>query len=143
MAKGSSKLEAPNMKIESKKVTIPANREAVFAYVSDLNNFKELLPADRISDWESNEDYCSFKIQGTATIDLHKESSTPHEKLELRGGEKAPFPIALHIFLDEDGGGTTVYQKVEAKVNPFLKMMVEKPLANLFDYIADRLKEKF
>lgn len=131
------------MKIESKKVTVSAGRDAVFAYISDLNNFKELLPQDRISDWESREDYCSFKVQGTATIDLLVQESSPHEKLVLKGGDKAPFPLRIDIFLKEEGANTVAYQVVEAEVNPFLKMMVQKPLTNLFDFIADRLQEKF
>lgn len=131
------------MKIESKKVSLDANREEVFAYVSNLNNFEELLPQEKISDWESREDYCSFKIQGTATIDLHKDAANPPENLVLKGGEKAPFPLSLEILLEEKDGKTVVFQKINADVNPFLKMMVQKPLTNLFDYIADRLKEKF
>ncbi|MEM9052632.1 MAG: hypothetical protein AAGC47_11310 [Bacteroidota bacterium] len=131
------------MKIESKKVKVNAGSAEVFAYVSNLNNFKELLPMDKISDWESTEDFCSFKIQGTATIDLHKESVEEPSKINLKGGEKAPFPINLEIFMNESDGQTEAYQIVNADVNPFLKMMVEKPLSNLFDFIADRLQEKF
>lgn len=131
------------MKIESKKVKVNASREEVYEFVSDLNNFKELLPMDKISDWESTSDYCSFKIQGTATIDLKKEKEDTPAQLLLVGGEKAPFPISLDIFFDEADSLTEVFQKVEVDVNPFLKMMVQKPLSNLFDFIADRLQEKF
>ncbi len=131
------------MQIESKKVTVKASRQEVYDYVADLNNFKELLPQDRISDWESNKDYCSFKIQGTATIDLVREEGNPPSKLSLKGGEKSPFPLSIDVFLEEENGETTAYQMVDAKVNPFLKMMVEKPLTNLFDYIADRLEKRF
>jgi carbon monoxide dehydrogenase subunit G len=131
------------MKIESKKVSVNAPREEVFKYVSDLNNFKDLLPMDKISDWEGREDFCSFKIQGTATIDLHREKIEAPSHILLKGGEKSPFPISMEIFFDEADAVTEVYQEVTAEVNPFLKMMVQKPLTNLFDFIADRLKEKF
>lgn len=130
------------MKIESKKVNVPASDEKVFNYVSDLNNFKKLLPADRISDWESTSDYCSFKVQGTATIDLKMKESTPNSHILLESGEKSPFPFTLNIYFDEEEGNTTAYQIMNAKINPFLKMMVERPLTNLFDYIADRLAEE-
>jgi carbon monoxide dehydrogenase subunit G len=132
-----------DMKIESKTVRVNASQSDVFSYVSDLNNFKELLPMDKISDWESREDFCSFKIKGTATIDLHKETVEEPSKIGLKGGEKAPFPLSLDIFLNDVDGETEVHQKIHAEVNPFLKMMVEKPLTNLFDFIAERLKEKF
>lgn len=127
------------MKIESKKVTVAADGEAVYDYVIDLNNFKNLLPTDRISDWESTSEYCSFKVQGTATIDLHLKESERPNRILLESGERSPFSFSLEIFLSSDGDSTTAYQLMIADVNPFLKMMVEKPLANLFDYIADRL----
>ena len=130
------------MKIESKTVTVPASAETVFNYVKDLNNFQNLLPQERISEWESNEDYCSFKVQGTATIDLHLKDKTEFSQLYLESGEKAPFPIKLTVFLNEEDGVTKAYQIMEAEINPFLKMMVEKPLSNLFDFIADRLAEE-
>lgn len=131
------------MKIESKHVVVPAAPKAVFDYLSDMNNFKELLPQDRISDWESREDYCSFKIQNTATIDLQKTGGTEAEGLVFESGPKSPFKIKLEVFLKEEGGETAAYQICNADVNAFLKMMVEKPLRNLFDYIADRLVAKF
>lgn len=131
------------MKIESKTVRIKASQSEIFKYVSDLNNFKELLPMDKISDWESNEDFCSFKIKGTATIDLHKDQVEEPSKIGLKGGEKSPFPLSIDIYMDDADGETEVYQKINADVNPFLKMMVEKPLTNLFDFIAERLQEKF
>lgn len=129
------------MKIESKKVKIPASNEQVFNYISNLNNFKSLLPDDRISDWESKDDYCSFKVQGTATIDLTLARQDPFSHLLLKSGDKSPFPFTLNVFFSEKEGNTVAYQVMEAKVNPFLKMMVERPLSNLFDYIADQLPE--
>lgn len=130
------------MRIESKKVTIPASKEQVFNYINDLNNFQALLPADRISEWESTETYCSFKVQGTATIDLHIKETTPYDNILLESGKRSPFPFTLNVHLSETDGETTAFQVMDAKVNPFLKMMVEKPLTNLFDYIADKLTEK-
>lgn len=131
------------MKIESKKVTVPAQPEQVFRYISDLNNFRSLLPEDRISEWESTADYCSFKVQGTATIDLKLEEKDEFSRLLLRSGEKSPFGFTLEVFLVETDGQTEAHQLMNADINPFLKMMVEKPLANLFNFIADRLAEKF
>ncbi len=127
------------MTIESKTVTVIAPRERVFDYLLDLNNFKNLLPQERISEWESTETYCSFKVQGTATIDLQLESTERPDKIKLQSGDRSPFPFTLEVYLADDNGSTKAHQIMNANVNPFLKMMVEKPLANLFDYIADRL----
>ena len=130
------------MKIESKRVSIPASAEKVFKYASDLDNFQNLLPADKISDWEGSENYCSFKVKGTATIDLIVEDKKPPHYLLLKSGEKSPFPFSVHIHLETKGEDKCeAFQVVEANLNPFMKMMAEKPLQALFDFIADRLLE--
>ena len=45
------------------------------------------------------------------------------------------------MHLVENGGLTEAHQIFEAELNPFIKMMVEKPLKNLFDHIADKMVE--
>ncbi len=127
------------MKLESKKVLVPAGRQKVFSYISDLNNFNSLLPEGRITDFESTADYCSFKVQGTATIDLHKADTGAPGHMLLKSGEKSPFAFTLDIYLEDHGAETLVFQEMNADINPFLKMMVEKPLSNLFNYIVERL----
>ncbi len=132
------------MNIESKHVIIQAPIEEVFGFVSDLNHFEQLLPAERISEWESREDYCSFKVQGTATIDLQKSESDANKRLLLSSGERSPFPFTLEVFFStRPEGDIEVYQIMKGEINPFLKMMVEKPLQKLFDFIAERLEEVF
>ena len=42
-----------SLKIKSKEVSVKKDRQVVFNYLCDLNNFKELLPQDKISNWES------------------------------------------------------------------------------------------
>jgi carbon monoxide dehydrogenase subunit G len=127
------------MRIESKKVQVPATPEIVFQFVTDLNNFVKLLPAERISEWESNENYCSFKVQGTATIDLSLKEKTSPENMLLESGSRSPFPFTLNVSLRANDGGTEAGLVMDADINPFLKMMVEKPLSNLFNYIAEKL----
>lgn len=131
------------MKIESKSVTVNAGSKKIFEFITDLNNFQKLLPEDRISEWESTQTYCSFKVQGTATIDLKLKETHPYNQIIFESGHKSPFPFTLNVHLAEENGQTTGSQILDAKVNPFLKMMIEKPLRNLFDYIADKLKEEF
>ena len=129
--------------IESKSVKLAAEPAKVYAYLSDLRNFKELLPQDKISDWRGEEDNCSFKVQGGYKIGLQWDSGVEYSKIVLSSTSVSPFPFKLNISLEADGTGTNAQQICDADINPFLKMMVEKPLKNLFDYIADRLVKKF
>ncbi|MGV6862718.1 MAG: hypothetical protein ACWA41_13180 [Putridiphycobacter sp.] len=128
-------------KIESNHITINKSSEFVFNFMSDFNNIKQLLPQDKISDWQSDTDSCSFKIQGAAVIPLVKKSTEPTSKINIISGDNAPFPFTLEVTFNEiDAQTTEAFLNFEGDINAFLKMMVVKPLTNLFNYMADKLK---
>lgn len=131
-------------KIESKKVHVAASTTEVFTYLNDLNNFEGLLPAERIENWRSDTDSCRFKIKNVSEIGFRKKSDEAPNYLQLESDESAPFKFTLNIYIKAIGENESeAHQVIEADINPFLKMMVEKPLTNLFDYIADRLSATF
>jgi carbon monoxide dehydrogenase subunit G len=126
-------------RIESKTVQIAKSPHELYTYLQDMNNFKELLPQDRISDWQSDGNSCSFKVQGAATIGLKIAGGTEPNHLQLASTERSPFPFTLDVHLEDEGTGTKAWQIFNADLNTFIKMMVEKPLKNLFDHIADKM----
>jgi len=128
-------------RFESKHVTVNRSSEEVFNYLNDLNNFEALLPKEKIADFKGSTDECSFKVQGATNIGLEKVSTNPHSHLQLKTKQGAAIKFTLDIHLEEKDGKVDAYQICNADINPFLKLMLEKPLANLFDYIADKLAE--
>lgn len=126
--------------IKSDTVIISANQKEVFDFITDFNNIVQLLPQDKISDWSSTTDDCSFKIQNAAIIPLVKSSTEEYSKVNIVSGEKAPFPFTLEIFISEHENGCESYFIFNGDINPFLKMMVVKPLSNLFNYMAHKLE---
>ena len=66
------------------------------------------------------------------------------DKVFLKSGEKSPFPFKLTIFLsDKSETETEGYIEFNGEVNAFLKMMVEKPLLSLFNYMSNKLNKHF
>ena len=127
------------MEITSKKHEINAKVERVILFLSDLNNIEKLLPKDKISEWKSDTDNCSFKVQNTATISLIKKE-VGENKIHMTSGEKSPFPFKLDVNITENGEGSFGEIHFDGEVNAFLKMMVERPLTSLFDYMSEKLK---
>jgi carbon monoxide dehydrogenase subunit G len=127
--------------IESKHVEVAASPSRVKEYASNLDNFKKLLPQDKISDFVSNGESCSFKIKGMATIGL-KVMAVQDKMIQLESTD-SPFSFTIDVHLDEKSAEVTeAYQIVKLDLNPMMKMMVERPLRNLFDHIADRLHKE-
>lgn len=131
------------MTIDSEKVNVNASSEEISIFLRDANNLIHLLPQDKISDFKSTTEECSFKVQGGIIISLVQDGFEGTDKLFLKSGEKSPFPFRLTVNLKELEEGTEGFIHFDGEVNMFLKMMVEKPLGNLFNYMSTKLKEYY
>ncbi len=128
------------MKIESQKAVVHASSADIIDFLSNSENLIHILPQDKISDWKADKNECSFKVQGGIVITLLQNGLEQPNKLYLKAGEKSPFPFDLTIHLKSVDLGTEGYIEFDGKVNMFLKMMVEKPLTALFDYMTEALQ---
>ena len=129
------------LKIESEKITLTRNFKVYINFLSDLNNYKVLFPKDKISDWKSDNDSCSLKVQNVYTLEMVKESVSKNT-INLISGESSPFKFSLKIDLHEDENNICSAQIIcNANVSPVLKMMIGKPLNELFNYLANQIEE--
>ena len=129
------------LKIESEKITLTRNIKVYINFLSDLNNYKVLFPKDKISDWKSDNDSCSLKVQNVYTLEMIKESVSKNS-INLISGESSPFKFSLKIDLHEDQNNICFAQIIcNANVSPVLKMMIGKPLNELFNYMANQIEE--
>ena len=131
------------MKIVSDKALINTTPDKVFAFLSEPANFEKLLPSDRISDFKSDEKGCSFKAQGSFLIQLEYVEKVPDSVISMKSGPEAPFEFTLKLHLKEMDRHTEGYIDFKGDVNMFMKLLVEKPLLNLFNYMSDSLKQQF
>ena len=56
--------------IETEKKISPNSIDKLFAFLTDMNNFERLMPADKIEKWNSTTDQCEFTIKGMTRIGL-------------------------------------------------------------------------
>lgn len=127
------------VRIESEHVKVKGPLKEVVDFLSDMNNFIQLLPKDKISDWKSTQKDCSFKVQGGIKIPLIYDSIDANSKIHILSGEGAPFPFTLDIHMKETDGMVEGYIEFNGEMNMFIKMVAEKPLSNLFNYISQQL----
>lgn len=130
------------MKILSQEVEIHATTNQVLEFISISSNIEKLLPQDKISDFKFDENSCSFKVQGGIIISLI-QSGRDENKLYLTSGQKSPFPFKLTIHTFTTNGGCKGFIEFNGEVNAFLKMLVEKPLSALFNYMTNQMKVQF
>lgn len=131
------------MKITSEKAYVTANLVDVYAFLSHAKNIALLLPHDKISDFQSDENGCSFRVQGGILIPLVYTNRDSVTHIEMKSGEKAPFPYTLTIHLNDLTQVVEGHIEFHAEISVFMKMMVEKPLNALFNGMTAQLQQHF
>jgi hypothetical protein len=96
-----------------------------------------------MSDWTADEKSCSFKAQGGFLISLYQIESTSPSQIVMQSGEKSPFPFTLTVHLKAVEDKTEGYIAFDGEVNAFMKMLVDKPLTNLFNYMSVKLQKYY
>ncbi len=126
-------------RIETNHQNSNSSPSQLFNFLADLNNFEQLMPEGKIEKWQSDPNQCEFTIKGMARIGLKKVSESSPDKISIESFGKVPFNFTLDIHLAELGDGKTeAYMLFEGDINPFMKMMVEKPLTNFFNMLVEK-----
>jgi len=130
------------MKIETAKVTSQNSQKSLFDFLADLNNLEQLMPEGKIENWKSDQDSCEFGIKGMASIGLRVIDRKPINEINIESFGKAPFKFKLNILVEEESVTSSIVQIIfDGDVNPFMKMMIEKPLSNFFNMLTTKAGE--
>lgn len=133
------------MKFSGDPQTINADQVEVFNFLSDFNNFEQLMP-DQISEWSSDTESCTFTIQGMTTITLTYSRKEPNHTIEVKPVGKTPISFNLMVKLFEsenERNKTTGIVEIDADLNPMMAMIARKPLENLVNVMAEKLNLVF
>lgn len=133
-----------NTTIESKKVFLKKSQQELFNYLKDLSHFRELLPDDKVENVDCSYQHCHFKVKGMAGVYLKKEKEEEPERIILASDTRSQILYQLHIVIHAVDPNQSEAQLIFiGDLNPMLKLMIETPLRNFFNYLADNLEKKF
>ena len=131
------------MIITSNEIVVFTNKKELQSFLIDCTNYELLLPQDKISDFKATMAECSFKVQGGITIKLIQSGVDETGAILLKSGVESPFPFTLKVNLREDINSTRGNIKFDGELSPFVAMVAKKPLENLFNFMAEKIVERF
>jgi len=104
-----------------------------------MNNYERLMP-EQVSQWKSDQNQCTFTIQGLATIELQVIRREAFEFILIESGPQTPIHFHMGCHLSQiDETACEAYLDFDGELSMMLEMMVKKPLQNLLDIMADKL----
>jgi carbon monoxide dehydrogenase subunit G len=130
------------MRLESKIGKIKHSDEKVYNFLTDFNNFKNLIPEDKISNWKSDENSCSFSVNPIGETGIKIIEKEPFKLIKLKSldGDKYNFTFWVQLKKLEEKD-TRMKLTLEADLNPMIQMMAKKPLQEFLDKLIDQLEK--
>ena len=129
-------------RIESKMGVVKQPAEKIFNYISNFNNFSQLIPEDKVKDFESTDDTCRFKVEGIGQAGLRIIEREPHKLIKISSDEETTFDLLLWIQIKEiEPGDSRLKITTEVILNPMMATMVRKPLKNFIDTLIDQAEK--
>lgn len=127
---------------ESSVKQIPFSQERVYAKLSDLSNLesmKDRIPQDKVKDISFDSDTFTFSVDPVGKITLQVIEREPFKCIKFETTQ-SPLPFNLWIQLVPDSEqGCKMKLTIRVDINPFMKAMVQKPLQEGIEKIADML----
>lgn len=132
------------MMIESPSIAVGRSAEFLKAHLSDPSNLAELLPAEHVQEFSSEGSQCQFKVTGGFHVIIKNvEEPNPH-RVKYVSQKGTPIRFALDVVMEPDGTDACNLQiQCDADLNPFMKMMAEKPLQAIFTGMASAAQSAF
>ena len=127
---------------ESSVKLIPYPQARVYAKLEDLNNLeglKDRLPQDKVKEFTYNRDEATVNVppMGNVTIRVVEREEPKCIKLKAVG---SPIPVNMWIQIIPNGEEASKMRVVvKAEVNFMLRSMIEKPLKEGIEKIAEAL----
>ncbi len=127
------------MNLESQKISLSKSANEVFDFLSNVNNFQELMP-ENISKFELLEkDKFIFAITGMPEIILQKKSEEAPISIVLgAAGGKLDFTLKAKIEIIE-ANKTEVQMSFTGDFNPMMAMMIKGPISKFIETLATNI----
>lgn len=128
------------MKLESKTGKVEETDEKIYTFLSSFDNFTQLIPADKVRDWQSTGDSCTFAVDPIGKVGFKMIEKDPFKLIKISGIDSKPFEFKLWVQLKKlEEKKTAIKITIDVDLNPMLQMMAKKPLQNFIDALIDQL----
>ncbi|MDE0979282.1 MAG: hypothetical protein OSA78_04745 [Flavobacteriales bacterium] len=131
------------MEIKSPIARVGCTAEELFDFASKLENLESLLPEDQVQSFQLNGDVCKFKVKGGFDVVIKKTSEQRPKFIQFNSQQGTPIRFGLEVRIEASDTGTEVQVVCDTELNPFMRIMAEKPLQNIFDGMVEKIVNRF
>ncbi|GGW81987.1 SRPBCC family protein [Salegentibacter mishustinae] len=127
------------MHIESQKVTADKSQQEMFEFLTNAENYEQLMPESKEKFEVRDEKTFVFGLKGMPVIKLQIRETIEPELVVLGStSDKLDFKLKAHISaLNENQ--SEVQMEFNGEFNAMMAMMVKKPLSKFINTLAENI----
>jgi carbon monoxide dehydrogenase subunit G len=126
------------MNLEGRKIIVNKSSNELLELLKNPKDYEQLMP-DSLQKFESREDGFKFGLKGMPEIALKISEVTPEQVILTSASSSLDFSLKGKMNPINENQ-TEVQLLFDGQFNPFIKMMVEKPLKNFIDALTDKIE---
>lgn len=128
--------------IPSPSLKATSSNKALYEYLVNFANFKEILPEDRTENFSYDADSCSFNIKGIAPLKIVFLEKEPFTRIKYTTQGLKRFDFFLEVTFKGDSNEVGECKvEMTGDMNPFILKMAESPLTALVNSMNTKLSE--
>ena len=129
------------MNLESPKVTVQKNQQDLYNFLTNVENYEQLMPEGKEKFNVRSKDTFAFALKGMPEIELQiKETKAP--ELIVLGSTSDKFNFSLEVVIESAGDQQSQAQLFfEGKFNAMMSMMVKGPLKKFIGTLAEKTSQ--
>lgn len=128
------------MKLESPKKVINRTPETIYAFLTDVKNYEQLMPENKTKFEVLGDKRFVFGLKGMPEIELQLKECTPYNEVTLGSvSEKMPFLLKADI-LELTQGSSEVQLHFAGEFNTMVSMMIKSPIQKFMETLTSNLQ---
>ena len=127
---------------KSRTGEVPCGDRDLYAFLTDIRNFKEVLPSDMLSDWKATADKCSFRIERAGRVNVSLKEALPHTIVSYTAENLFTGNLSLKVVIESlTANSSRLYVTSDLNMNPLVRMFIGDAAPQYLDKLIDMIEK--
>lgn len=131
---------SPAKSYTSKTGEVPCGDRDLYAFLTDVRNFREVVPDNMLSDWKATSDRCSFRVDKAGRVNVSLKEALPHSMVSYTADNLFTGNLSLQVIIESlTSHSSKVYVTTDINLNPFVRMLIGEAAPQYLDRLIDMI----
>lgn len=125
----------------SRKGEVPVGDDDLYAFLTDMRNFRSVIPDGYVDDWQATEDRCSFRADKAGRISATLHEALPHSMISYSAETLLTGKIAVQVVIEPlSRNKSSFYITAGLNMNPLVRMLVGDAAGTYLEKLIDAIE---